>query len=136
MLVFPATYTDTNHKFTLTDTKATKDEAARTMRSSEDVNSNYSSSLDVPRSSPNSSNPHSPNRDPGQSELPQIPKLLDESGRDLLSDESEDKPFWKCSQVSERQAISELLEESFQWLNDRGDLAETSQLLNKRIALE
>ncbi|CAI7665425.1 unnamed protein product [Penicillium bialowiezense] len=87
MLVFPATYTNTNHKFTLTDTKATKDEAARTMRSSEDVNSNYSSSLDVPRSSPNSSNPYSPNRDPGQPELPQIPKLLDESGRDLLVDE-------------------------------------------------
>lgn len=42
----------------------------------------------------------------------------------------------KCSQPTERQKIQELLEESFSWLNDRGDLAETSQLLDKRIALE
>ncbi|KAF6749582.1 Hsp70 protein-domain-containing protein [Ephemerocybe angulata] len=56
--------------------------------------------------------------------------------RDLISDEDKDKPFKKCSQASEREAIEKLLEESFEWLNDRGDLAETSQLLNKRIALE
>lgn len=56
--------------------------------------------------------------------------------RDLLSDESDEKPFWKCSQPLEREKLTEVLEESFQWLNDRGDLAETSQLLDKRIALE
>lgn len=56
--------------------------------------------------------------------------------RDLLSDESDEKPFWKCSQPAEREKLTEVLEESFQWLNDRGDLAETSQLLDKRIALE
>ncbi|RXW20133.1 hypothetical protein EST38_g5719 [Candolleomyces aberdarensis] len=56
--------------------------------------------------------------------------------RDLLSDESEEKPFRKCSQPAERAKLTEVLEDSFQWLNDRGDLAETSQLLDKRIALE
>ncbi|KAH9477088.1 Hypoxia up-regulated protein 1 [Psilocybe cubensis] len=56
--------------------------------------------------------------------------------RDLLNDESADTPFKKCSQSSERQAISEKLDESFAWLFDRGDLAETSQFLDKRIALE
>jgi len=56
--------------------------------------------------------------------------------RDLLSDESDDKPFYKCSTVEERKKIEEVLEDSFMWLNDRGDLAETSQLLDKRIALE
>ncbi|EAU87647.1 hypothetical protein CC1G_09108 [Coprinopsis cinerea okayama7 len=55
--------------------------------------------------------------------------------RDLLNDESE-TPFKKCSQPEERVKISDLLDESFSWLNDRGDLAETSQFLDKRIALE
>ena len=56
--------------------------------------------------------------------------------RDLVTDEAEDTPFKKCSQPDERNKISEVLEESFDWLNDRGDLAETSQFLSKRIALE
>ena len=55
--------------------------------------------------------------------------------RDLLNDDNE-TPFKKCSQDGERREISEKLDESFQWLSDRGDLAETSQFLNKRIALE
>ncbi|KXN84416.1 Heat shock 70 kDa protein 17, partial [Leucoagaricus sp. SymC.cos] len=55
--------------------------------------------------------------------------------RDLL-DESRETPFKKCSQVSEREAIAAKLDESFQWLFERGDLAETSQFLDKRIALE
>ncbi|KAJ5337637.1 hypothetical protein N7452_004365 [Penicillium brevicompactum] len=54
------------------------------MSSSEDANSNCSISLNAPHSSPNNSNPQSPNRSPG---LPELPKLLDENGRDLLSDE-------------------------------------------------
>ncbi|PPQ80345.1 hypothetical protein CVT25_003628 [Psilocybe cyanescens] len=56
--------------------------------------------------------------------------------RDLLTDDNAETPFKKCSQSSERQAISEKLDESFSWLFDRGDLAETSQFLDKRIALE
>jgi len=56
--------------------------------------------------------------------------------RDLLSDDNKETPFIKCSQDGERREISEKLDESFQWLFDRGDLAETSQFLNKRIALE
>lgn len=56
--------------------------------------------------------------------------------RDLLNDDNKETPFKKCSQDSERREISEKLDESFQWLFDRGDLAETSQFLNKRIALE
>lgn len=54
------------------------------MSSSEDVNSNCSVSLNISHSSPNNSNPQSPIRDPG---LPELPKLLDENGRDLLSNE-------------------------------------------------
>jgi hypoxia up-regulated 1 len=56
--------------------------------------------------------------------------------RDLLDEESQDTPFKKCSQATERKAIAEKLDESFAWLSDRGDLADTSQLLDKRIALE
>ena len=56
--------------------------------------------------------------------------------RDLLTDDNKGTPFMKCSQDGERREISEKLDESFQWLFDRGDLAETSQFLNKRIALE
>jgi hypoxia up-regulated 1 len=56
--------------------------------------------------------------------------------RDLLDDGNEETPFKKCSTASERQAITEKLEESFTWLHDRGDTAETSQLLDKRISLE
>ena len=56
--------------------------------------------------------------------------------RDLLDDDNKDTPFKKCSQPRERNAIAEKLDESFAWLSDRGDLAETSQFLDKRIALE
>ncbi|KAF8968850.1 actin-like ATPase domain-containing protein [Flammula alnicola] len=56
--------------------------------------------------------------------------------RDLLDEDNKDTPFKKCSQTKERQAIAEKLDESFAWLFDRGDLAETSQFLDKRIALE
>lgn len=56
--------------------------------------------------------------------------------RDLLDDENRDTPFKKCSQESERQAIAEKLEDSFAWLHDRADVAETSQFLDKRISLE
>jgi len=54
----------------------------------------------------------------------------------LLDDDNKDTPFKKCSQETERKAIAEKLEDSFAWLHDRGDLAETSQFLDKRIALE
>ena len=56
--------------------------------------------------------------------------------RDLLDPYNTETPFKKCSQDSERKAISEKLDESFSWLFDMGDLAETSQLLDKRVALE
>jgi hypoxia up-regulated 1 len=56
--------------------------------------------------------------------------------RDLLDEENRDTPFKKCSRESERQAIAEKLEDSFTWLHDRADVAETSQFLDKRISLE
>ncbi|KAJ7153570.1 Hsp70 protein-domain-containing protein [Mycena crocata] len=56
--------------------------------------------------------------------------------RDLLDEENRDTPFKHCSQESERQAIAVKLDESFAWLHDKGDVAETSQFLDKRNALE
>ncbi|KAG5337074.1 hypothetical protein C0989_010915 [Termitomyces sp. Mn162] len=56
--------------------------------------------------------------------------------RDLLDEENRDTPFKKCSKVSERKEILEKLEASFTWLHEHGDVAETSQLLDKRISLE
>ncbi|KAJ6630178.1 Hsp70 protein-domain-containing protein [Mycena sp. CBHHK59/15] len=56
--------------------------------------------------------------------------------RDLLDPENRDTPFKKCSQEAERQAIAAKLEELFTWLHEKGDLAETSQFLDKRNALE
>jgi hypoxia up-regulated 1 len=56
--------------------------------------------------------------------------------RDLLDEENRDTPFKKCSQESERAAIAEKLADSFSWLHDKGDIAETSQFLDKRNALE
>jgi len=56
--------------------------------------------------------------------------------RDLLDDENKETPFKKCSRNTEREAIAVKLDDSFQWLFERGDLAETSQFLDKRIALE
>jgi hypothetical protein len=56
--------------------------------------------------------------------------------RDLLSDPNSDTPFMKCSQEEERKSLSEKVEETMSWLHDRGDLAETSQLYDKRNAVE
>ena len=56
--------------------------------------------------------------------------------RDLLDEENRDTPFRQCSQVPERSAITEKLEETFEWLHEKGDYAETSQFLSKRNALE
>ncbi|KAJ3715730.1 Hsp70 protein-domain-containing protein [Lentinula raphanica] len=56
--------------------------------------------------------------------------------RDLLDDDNKDTPFKKCSQWSERQALAEKMEETFSWLHEQGDDAETSVLLDKRVALE
>ncbi|KAJ3932120.1 MAG: Hsp70 protein-domain-containing protein [Lentinula lateritia] len=56
--------------------------------------------------------------------------------RDLLDVENKETPFKKCSQPSERQAIAEKLEETFSWLHDEGDDADTTVLLDKRIVLE
>ncbi|KAF8622291.1 hypothetical protein AX15_007154 [Amanita polypyramis BW_CC] len=56
--------------------------------------------------------------------------------RDLVDPDNIDTPFKKCSQELERKAISDKLDELFSWLFDKGDLAETSQFFNKRIALE
>lgn len=56
--------------------------------------------------------------------------------RDLLDEENRDTPFKQCSQESERKALAAKLEESFVWLHDRGDVAETSQFLDKRNAIE
>jgi hypoxia up-regulated 1 len=56
--------------------------------------------------------------------------------RDLLDDENDDTPFKKCSKGVERGVLADRLDESFQWLFERGDQADTSQFLDKRIALE
>ncbi|KAF7326636.1 Actin-like ATPase domain-containing protein [Mycena venus] len=56
--------------------------------------------------------------------------------RDLLDEENRDTPFKQCSQEAERKAIAAKLDESFAWLHDKGDVAETSQFLDKRNALE
>jgi hypoxia up-regulated 1 len=56
--------------------------------------------------------------------------------RDFLNEDNKDTPFKKCSQPAEREEIQGKLEDSFSWLDDKGELAETSQFLDKRIALE
>ncbi|KAF9265145.1 actin-like ATPase domain-containing protein [Marasmius fiardii PR-910] len=56
--------------------------------------------------------------------------------RDLLDEENRDTPFKQCSQPSERTALQAKMEETFTWLHDKGDIAETSQLLDKRTSLE
>ena len=56
--------------------------------------------------------------------------------RDLLDEENTSTPFKICSQSSEREAIQKRMEETLSWLHDKGDIAETSQLLDKRITLE
>jgi hypoxia up-regulated 1 len=56
--------------------------------------------------------------------------------RDLLSDPNAGTPFMKCSQEEERKVLAEKVEETISWLHDKGDLAETSQLYDKRNAVE
>lgn len=56
--------------------------------------------------------------------------------RDLLDEDNRDTPFRKCSQDAERTKIAEKLEETFTWLHDKGDTADTVQFLDKRNALE
>ncbi|KAI0633042.1 actin-like ATPase domain-containing protein [Trametes polyzona] len=56
--------------------------------------------------------------------------------RDLLSDESSDSPFVKCSQAAERKALAEKTDETLTWLADHGDDADTMQYIDKRTALE
>ncbi|OAX37691.1 actin-like ATPase domain-containing protein [Rhizopogon vinicolor AM-OR11-026] len=55
--------------------------------------------------------------------------------RDLLDDGPE-TPFTKCSQHSERQALSKKLSETIAWLHDEGETADTMQLWEKRTGLE
>ncbi|KAG1732638.1 Hsp70 protein-domain-containing protein [Suillus paluster] len=55
--------------------------------------------------------------------------------RDLL-DDGPDTPFTKCSQPSERQALSNKLSETITWLHDEGDTADTMKLWEKRSVLE
>lgn len=54
--------------------------------------------------------------------------------RDLLGEESAGSPFVKCSQDSERKAISERLQETIHWLAEHGDEADTIQYIDKRSA--
>lgn len=56
--------------------------------------------------------------------------------RDLLDEDTTDSPFIKCSQASERKAMDQKLQETFSWLHEHGDDAETSQYIEKRTALE
>ena len=56
--------------------------------------------------------------------------------RDLLSDEDATAPFVKCSQTSERKKLSEKVDETLVWLNDKGDDANTMEYIDKRSALE
>ena len=55
--------------------------------------------------------------------------------RDLLEEEGE-TPFRKCSKEEERKAMSEKLEETFAWLHDEGEEAETKAYVDRRAALE
>ncbi|KAG2363629.1 Hsp70 protein-domain-containing protein [Suillus spraguei] len=55
--------------------------------------------------------------------------------RDLLNDGPE-TPFIKCSQLSERQTLSDKLSEITAWLHEEGDTADRLQLWEKRSALE
>ncbi|KIK97251.1 hypothetical protein PAXRUDRAFT_825149 [Paxillus rubicundulus Ve08.2h10] len=55
--------------------------------------------------------------------------------RDLL-DDGPDTPFMKCSQPSERQAISRTLGDTVAWLHEEGETADISALWGKRGTLE
>ncbi|KDQ55911.1 hypothetical protein JAAARDRAFT_36678 [Jaapia argillacea MUCL 33604] len=56
--------------------------------------------------------------------------------RDLLEEGGEQTPFMKCSKEEERRRIRQKLEETFGWLHDKADEAETWQLVEKRSTLE
>ncbi|KAI0742863.1 actin-like ATPase domain-containing protein [Daedaleopsis nitida] len=56
--------------------------------------------------------------------------------RDLLEDESNEAPFVKCSQPSERKSLSGKVDETLGWLQEHGDDADTIQYIDKRTALE
>jgi hypoxia up-regulated 1 len=56
--------------------------------------------------------------------------------RDLLDDDRENSPFVKCSKDAERRSISQKLEETFHWLSDEGEHADTNTLVEKRSTLE
>ncbi|KIY68804.1 actin-like ATPase domain-containing protein [Cylindrobasidium torrendii FP15055 ss-10] len=56
--------------------------------------------------------------------------------RDLLDDDAGTGPFTICSQDSERKAIARQLEETMEWMHEKADIAETSQFLDRRVALE
>lgn len=56
--------------------------------------------------------------------------------RDLLDEDNRDTPFKQCSQPAERSAIGEKVQNTIAWLHDSGDVAETSQFLDKRAAIE
>ncbi|PCH43121.1 actin-like ATPase domain-containing protein [Wolfiporia cocos MD-104 SS10] len=56
--------------------------------------------------------------------------------RDLLDELRPDTPFVKCSQEPERKRIAEKLKETFTWLSEHGEDADTKALVDKRTALE
>ncbi|GJE92876.1 HSP70-domain-containing protein [Phanerochaete sordida] len=55
--------------------------------------------------------------------------------RDLLEEKGE-TPFRKCSKEQERSALGEKLDETFAWLAEHGEDASTSELIERRSALE
>lgn len=55
--------------------------------------------------------------------------------RDLLEEEGE-TPFRKCSREEERTALSEKLDDTFNWLHEDGDHADTSDYVKRRNELE
>ena len=55
--------------------------------------------------------------------------------RDLLEDTSA-TPFMRCSQERERVAMREKLEQTFGWLHDEGEDADTVEYIGRRSAIE
>ncbi|KAI0688008.1 actin-like ATPase domain-containing protein [Cytidiella melzeri] len=55
--------------------------------------------------------------------------------RDLLEEEGE-TPFRQCSREEERKTFKEKLHETFAWLHDNGDDADTSEYVKRRTDLE
>lgn len=57
--------------------------------------------------------------------------------RDLLNGEGKSAPqFHKCSKDVERNEMTTKLDETFTWLYEEGDLAETADFLDKQATLE